>query len=56
MWKVYEPRWPTSSGPVPVPAESWQARDFVCASHNQLVVNADCQRALLRALAEDIAA
>lgn len=51
-----QPRWPTSSGDVPVPAESWRARDFVCASHNQLVVNVDCQRLLLRALAEDVPA
>ena len=51
-----EPSWPSSRAPVPAVAGSWRARDFVCASHNQLVVNADCQRALLRALAQDMSA
>lgn len=50
------PDWPASREPVAVPAASWLAKDFVCASHNQLVVNADCQRALLRALAGDVSA
>lgn len=51
-----EPDWPASRHPVPVPAESRPAQDFICASHNQLVVNVDCQRALLRALAADTSA
>ncbi len=45
-----QPGWPTSTEPPQPPAANWAARDFVCASHNQLVVNTDCQRALLRAL------
>ena len=46
------PGWP-SNGPAPaLPAAHWAARDFICASHNQLVAHADCQRALLRALGD----
>ena len=45
-----QPDWPVDGQPVAVPAENWPVRTFVCASHNQLVVNVDCQRALLRAL------
>ncbi|MBS1200209.1 MAG: hypothetical protein H6R27_887 [Proteobacteria bacterium] len=48
------PDWPLVRGSIPVPAESWRSRNFVCASHNQLVVNADCQRAVLRALMADV--
>lgn len=44
------PGWPVDGQPVAVPAQNWPTRTFVCASHNQLVVNIDCQRALLRAL------
>jgi hypothetical protein len=44
------PGWPASTVLPRPPAENWAGRDFVCASHNQLVVNTDCQRALLRAL------
>jgi len=46
------PTWPVAATPLPPPAEDWEARDFVCASHNQLVVSTDCQRALLRALGD----
>jgi len=45
------PGWPDSAGMPQAPAANWAAQDFICASHNQLVVNTDCQRALLRALA-----
>ena len=44
------PSWPVKAAPPPRPATHWVSRDFVCASHNQLVVSTDCQRALLRAL------
>lgn len=47
------PGWPATDRPVPVPALTWASQEFVCASHNQLVVNVDCQRALLRALVAD---
>jgi pimeloyl-ACP methyl ester carboxylesterase len=47
------PEWPASPDAPPPPAANWAAKSFVCASHNQLVVSADCQRALLRALAPD---
>lgn len=49
------PGWPTGDHAPPVPAENWPRQDFVCASHNQLVVNIDCQRALLRALSVEAA-
>jgi len=45
-----EPAWPLTSRPPPAPALAWERQDFICASHNQLVANAQCQRALLRAL------
>lgn len=51
-----EPDWPAGATPVPAPAAAWRSREFVCASHNQLVVNTDCQRALLHALAADVTA
>jgi pimeloyl-ACP methyl ester carboxylesterase len=47
------PAWPMTSTPPPRPAANWASQDFVCASHNQLVASADCQRALLRALGDD---
>jgi hypothetical protein len=50
-----EPDWPVD-GPPPPPAGHWVSREFVCALHNQLVVNADCQRALLHALGRDLPA
>ncbi len=43
------PAWPVGNPPTD-PAEDWRWQRFVCASHNQLVVNIDCQRALLHAL------
>jgi len=46
------PAWPASSQPVPPPAEHWARQVFVCASHNQLTVNVDCQRAMLHALVD----
>jgi pimeloyl-ACP methyl ester carboxylesterase len=46
------PAWPASPRPVPLLAENWARREFVCASHNQLTVNTDCQRAMLHALAD----
>lgn len=49
-----EPDWQVGAKPVPVPAAGWRSREFVCASHNQLVVNTDCQRALLHALDADV--
>ena len=47
------PAWPVATTRVPRPASNWASRDFVCASHNQLVASTDCQRALLRALGAD---
>lgn len=47
---VCRPSWPAGGAEVPRLAEAAPAPVSVCASHNQLVVNADCQRALLRAL------
>lgn len=35
------------------PAEDWRWQRYLCAAHNKLVVNVDCQRALLRALVDD---
>jgi pimeloyl-ACP methyl ester carboxylesterase len=46
------PRWPSAGQRAPLPALNRPWQEFVCASHNQLVVNVDCQRALLRALGE----
>jgi pimeloyl-ACP methyl ester carboxylesterase len=46
------PGWPTGDGAVQPPAANRPWQEFVCASHNQLVVNLDCQRALLRALGD----
>ncbi len=46
------PAWPVSTLPLGPPAESWPRQVFVCASHNQLTVNIDCQRAMLHALAD----
>jgi len=48
------PAWP-SAGAKPVETARrapWQR--FVCASHNQLFVNQDCQRAMLHALADTL--
>lgn len=44
------PGWPADGSAVPRLAEDAQPPVSVCASHNQLVVNVDCQRAVLRAL------
>lgn len=46
------PRMPAGGHPRPVPPISPRWERHVCASHNQLVVNADCQRALLEALGD----
>jgi len=48
------PAWPVSAEPLPPPANNWPRRLFVCASHNQLTVNIDCQRAMLHALADPL--
>lgn len=47
------PVWPSSERRPAAPAEDWRWQRYVCASHNELVVNTDCQRALLRALSDD---
>lgn len=47
------PAWPVGDSRPAAPAENWVRQEFVCASHNQLVVNVDCQRALLHALADE---
>lgn len=44
-----QPTWPLTAGSASISSGARDAR-FVCASHNQLVANLDCQRALLRAL------
>jgi pimeloyl-ACP methyl ester carboxylesterase len=35
------------------PATDWRWQEYLCASHNRLVVNVACQRALLRALIDE---
>jgi pimeloyl-ACP methyl ester carboxylesterase len=45
--------WPGKGRSPAVLAEDWRWQRYVCASHNKLVVNIDCQRALLRALVDD---
>jgi pimeloyl-ACP methyl ester carboxylesterase len=47
------PLWPSRERRPAAPAEDWRWQRYVCASHNELVVNTDCQRALLRALIDD---
>jgi pimeloyl-ACP methyl ester carboxylesterase len=47
------PEWPGSDQRPAPPAEDWRWQRYVCASHNRLVGNIDCQRALLHALADD---
>lgn len=46
------PAWPVAARPPALPAANWVQQTFVCASHNQLLVNVDCQRAMLHALAD----
>jgi hypothetical protein len=47
------PGWPGDGQPHASPAKDWRWQQYVCASHNKLVVNTDCQRALLRALIDE---
>jgi pimeloyl-ACP methyl ester carboxylesterase len=47
------PGWPAGELRPAAPAEDWRWQRWVCASHNKLVVNLDCQRALLHALSDE---
>jgi pimeloyl-ACP methyl ester carboxylesterase len=47
------PGWPSDDRRPAAPADDWRWQRYVCSSHNKLVVNTDCQRALLRALVDD---
>jgi hypothetical protein len=47
------PEWPSSGERPAAPAEDWRWQRYVCASHNKLVGNIDCQRALLHALSDE---
>jgi hypothetical protein len=44
------PLWPVGGAGPASPARNWRWQEFVCASHNRLAGNVECQRALLRAL------
>jgi pimeloyl-ACP methyl ester carboxylesterase len=45
-----QPAWIAAGAATPLVAAQWRWQEFLCVSHNQLVVNDDCQRAVLRAL------
>jgi len=45
--------WPSNGSSPAAPAQDWRWQRYLCASHNKLVVNVDCQRALLRALSDE---